>query len=220
MGITAVDGIDVALELSGEDRMGTALTRRVTDVCDRIEAAEDDVLLVRLSGAESEPALPSGIDIHAVNKWERALRRLERSPVVTLAVVDGVCQGPAAEALLATDHRVAHPAARFRFAAGPDVWPGMALYRLAGQLGHRARRVALLGTELSAAQALRWGLIDEIDDDPESAAARKAKLLRGARASGVALRRQLLAEAATTPFEEALGSHLAASDRALRGAER
>ncbi|MDJ1134780.1 enoyl-CoA-hydratase DpgB [Streptomyces iconiensis] len=234
--MTTTETTEFAVDIAGADRIGKELVQRLSDVCDRVEdSTENDVLLIHLTGADApagpHPDAGSGpggsgsdagshpdVDIQVVNKWERALRRLERLPVATVALVDGVCQGAGAEVLLTTDHRIAHPSARFALPAGNAGWPGMSLFRMAGQLGRRARRLALFGGELSAEQALDIGLIDEIDVSPEAAAARGSALFAGARSNGVAVRRQLLAEAVTTSFEDALGSHLAACDRVLRAA--
>jgi isomerase DpgB len=148
------------------------------------------------------------------------LRRLERLPAVTVAVLDGACRGPALDVLLTTDYRLATPDARLGVGSlDGSTWPGMALYRLAHQLGPaRARQLALFGVELPASRALDWGLLDEVVPDPEE---RSQELLAGfGTVSGkeLAVRRQLLGEATTTSFEDALGGHLAACDRALRRA--
>ena len=223
--MTTLANTEFSVEISDSDPIGPDLVRRVTEVCNQVEdSAVGDVLRVRLAdtGPDTD-AVPDtrGLEVGVVNKWERALRRLERLPVATLAEVHGACRGAAIEALLATDYRIARPTATFRLpAAGTVAWPGMALFRIAAQLGRRARVLALFGFELSAVQALEFGLIDEVAEDPGQAADRWVPQLAGARASDVRIRRDLLAEAASTTFENALGSHLAACDRALRSTSR
>ena len=95
-------------------------------------------------------------------------------------------------------------------------WPGMALHRLAQQTAGTAaiRRAVLFGTPLDAAQALALHLVDEVTDDAASSVA--AELTAVFAGSELAIRRQLLLDGRTAPFEEALGAHLAACDRALR----
>jgi isomerase DpgB len=63
------------------------------------------------------------------------------------------------------------------------------------------------------------GVIDDAADDVTICAG-KAMQLMAAAAEGaeLAIRRQLVLEAANTAYEEALGVHLAACDRALRRA--
>lgn len=202
------------------------LVRTVTDICGRAEdASEGGALLLRLTGTASD-AHAAGFTgaaftgVHQVNKWERALRRLERVPVATVAVATGDCSGPAADALLTTDYRIAGSGLRLRLAAvGGTTWPGMALYRLAQQIGvGRARRLALFGIEMTAWQALELGLVDEVSDDTESALSVALHGLTGERGQDVAVRRRLLMDASSVSFEDALGPHLAACDRSLRRA--
>jgi len=146
------------------------------------------------------------------------VRRLEHLPVVTLAVVDGVCRGPALDLLLVTDYRIAATGTRLRVpVVGRNTWPGMALYRLAHQLGPaRARQAALFGTDLPAPRAAEWGLVDEVVEDIGASTERALARLSGVSGRELSIRRRLLAEATSTPFDDALGAHLAACDRALR----
>lgn len=204
----------------GAEALSADLVARLNATCDIVEDTTDgDALLLRLgadAGTAAADRLPAGV--HLVNKWERALRRLERLPVATLAVATGTCHGRSAEALLATDYRIAGADLRLQLPmVGTATWPGMAIHRLAQQLGvARARRIALFGPELSAWQALELGLVDEVAEDPQAAAANALENLSGARGRDIAVRRRLLMDAASTDFEDALGPHLAACDRALR----
>jgi isomerase DpgB len=122
----------------------------------------------------------------------------------------------ALEALLATDYRVAGEGLRLLVPADRDgAWPGMAVYRLANQVGVAgARRSVLFGTPIAAAEALALRLVDEVVPDP---AARLAELA-GSLGTRPAILRRLMLDATTTSFEDALGSHLAACDRVLRRA--
>ena len=93
----------------------------------------------------------------------------------------------------------------------------MALYRLANQVGAgRARQLALFGTELPADRAAEWGLLDEVVPDPAARSAEVLDAFAGTRGKELAIRRRLLLDAGYTSFEDALGAHLAACDRALR----
>jgi isomerase DpgB len=198
------------LLVDGTQPLTVETVQALNALCDQAEDADHGApLVVRVTGApDGTPQAP----LPLVNKWERALRRLERldQPTVTLAVGD--CGGTALELLLATDHRIAAPGTRLLPAAGPaGVWPGMALYRLVNQAGvAAARRTVLFGTALDAEQALALHLLDQVTDDPSAALAAVTAV------EGTAIRRQLLLDAATTSFEEALGRHLAACDRVLR----
>nr|WP_240948115.1 enoyl-CoA-hydratase DpgB [Planosporangium mesophilum] len=169
-------------------------------------------------GGTSDQPWPYDVSVHTVNQWERALRRLERLPALTVTVVDGACRGPALDVLLTTDYRIASRYARLGVSSvGRNTWPGMALHRLANQVGvARARSAALFGTEIDAARAREWGLLDEVVDDAASRCREVLNTFAGLSGKELSIRRQLLFEASSTSFEDALGAHLAACDRALR----
>lgn len=208
--------IDAGAPLSAE------LIAAVNQTCDTIENSDKDiVLIVELAGPAGAPTTdqwPHSTEIHTVNKWEQAVRRLERLPAATVAVVTGTVSGPALDVLLATDYRLSTADGVLRApVVGRATWPGMGLYRMANQMGlNRSRQFGLLGMELSATRAMEFGLVDEIVADPAAAARAVVDSLAGVSGKELSIRRQLLAEAVSTSHENALGSHLAACDRALR----
>ncbi|MEU0166673.1 enoyl-CoA-hydratase DpgB [Streptomyces iakyrus] len=212
---------EIPLRIDGRQPLAADTVAAVTAVC---EAAEDldgrASVVVRVSGAPSGP-LPGDLTVSLVSKWERVLRRLERLPATTVSVADGDCGGPALDVLLATDHRIATHSVRLVVPVeGGGTWPGMALYRLAGHGPHAApiRHAVLYGTPVGAADALALHLVDELTDDVPKALRLAAARARAVSGTELAIRRQLLHEAAGTSFEEALGTHLAACDRVLRRA--
>ncbi len=210
---------DAYLSVPGDAALTPSLIADVTAACEAVEdSGKDTVLLVHLRDAPANECWHDDVRTHLVNRWERALRRLERLPAPTVAVVDGVCHGPALEVLLATDYRIATGHARLRLpTAAHHTWPGMSMYRLANQVGvARSRALALFGIETPAAQAASLGLIDEVTNDTVAAVRTAVKFLGAHGGREVAVRRQLLFEAMTTSFEDALGTHLAACDRTLR----
>ncbi|MFE2598472.1 enoyl-CoA-hydratase DpgB [Streptomyces sp. NPDC059396] len=163
---------------------------------------------------------PVGTGIHLVNTWERALRRLETADRPTLALVTGECTGPALEALLTADHRIADDGVRLRLAGGEDgAWPSTAVHRLAQQIGTaRARRLLLRRPWLDAKEAAGLDLLDETVAGTREALERAAEVaeeLSAVPGREWSIRRRLLFDA-TLSYEEALGAHLAACDRSLR----
>lgn len=213
---------ELALRITGDEPVAE-LTEEVDKVCAAAEDHAGAATVVLWLGAPSHDrgAWLRGVDVQRVNRWERAVRRVERLAAVTIAVAGGRCGGPALDLLLATDHRIA--LADFRLV--PPVhdgqfWPGMAVHRLANQLGAaRARRLVLRPQEIHAQAAVDLGLVDEIAVDPHDRA-RAASVLLGGAGTEFAIRRGLLLDAPTTPFDDALGSHLAACDRELRRLRR
>lgn len=187
---------------------------------DQVEDAPAGVVPVLHGTGEPGADHQAPPDVALVNKWERVLRRLERLDRPTVAVVHGDCGGTAVEVLLATDLRVAAAGTRLHVPTGPGgAWPGMGLYRLANQVGFaQVRRWILFGHPLSAVEAVDARLVDEVAEDTAAALATAIALLATADGADLAVRRQLMLDATTTSFEEALGRHLAACDRLSRRA--
>ena len=93
----------------------------------------------------------------------------------------------------------------------------MVLHRLVNQIGlTRARQLVLFEAEVPADRALELGLVEEVVPDPAERIAAIVKQARGRSGTELAIRRRLLLDAVTTPFEESLGTHLAACDRVQR----
>jgi isomerase DpgB len=205
--------IDGRRPLSGETLAAVAA------ICTQAEdAGGAAVVVVRVHGAP-QGDWASALSVKLVNRWEQTLRRLERVPATTVAAVFGDCGGPALDALLATDYRVADGTAELVLPMRDGlVWPGMALYRLARQAPHAAavRRAALFGSAIGVEDALALHLVHEISDDVDAAVAAAVARVAGIAGTELAIRRQLAFDAPTVGFEEALGTHLAAVDRALR----
>jgi isomerase DpgB len=200
---------------SGGDAV--AMTAAIDALCAQVED-QRGVALIRMQDGQRAQAWPGAITVQDANRWERALRRLEGLSAIVVAVARGDCGGPALDLLLASDHRIAAPDLRLSFPLNDgQFWPGMGLYRLAHQLGTaRARQLVLWGGELDASGCIQLGLVDEISDDMQAAVDRTVQRLSSRAASEFAVRRRLLLEAASAPYEDALGAHLAACDRELR----
>jgi isomerase DpgB len=209
---------DVELRIDGSKPLTMASVAAVEAVCVTAESDKATIMLpVHLSGTPGE-AWTHGLDLALVTKWERSLRRLERLGVTTVAVATGDCGGVALDVLLATDYRIGTPDVRLSLPVdGEATWPGMAIFRLAQQAGGtRLRRAILFGAPIDSRESLDLGLIDELADDPARALAAVAEMASTLSGRELAIRRQLMFDAATTSFEDALGTHLAACERALQ----
>ncbi|MGC4788097.1 enoyl-CoA-hydratase DpgB [Micromonospora sp. DT178] len=209
---------DLELHINGSKPLTPACVAAVEAICAAVESVEAATILpVHVSGAP-DAGWTSRLDVALVTKWERSLRRLERLGVTTVAIASGDCGGVALDALLATDYRIATPDVRLSLSVyGEATWPGMAVFRLAQQVGGtRMRRAILFGAAIEASEGVELGLIDELAEDPAHALVAVAAMTRTFSGTELAIRRQLMFDAATTSFEEALGRHLAACDRALR----
>lgn len=219
MADTAQDG--PVLRIDGTRPLSDEAIRAVQTASDQAEGKEDPgIVLVDVSGAPGEMADDAGLDVALVSRWERAVRRLERGHLPVVAIATGDCGGTALDVLLAADFRIATSRLRLLAAVGHEAsWPGMAAFRLVQQAGVAAVRSALLfGTPVTAADALALRLVDEITEDIPGAVAAASGRLAAIASPELAIRRQLMFDATWMSFEDALGPHLAACDRALRQA--
>ncbi|MDT0345440.1 enoyl-CoA-hydratase DpgB [Streptomyces litchfieldiae] len=201
----------------GHVRTVGELTAELNAVCDRAEDRRPPGVVLMLGGSPGDWPWPGAARIQEVNRWERAVRRLERLSAVIIAVARGTCGGPALDLLLAGDYRIAEPGLRMLLPVNDGhFWPGMGVHRLVNQVGvARARQLVLWGHELSAPQAIELGLVDEVTEQLDDAIGAAALLLGRLSGPDLAIRRQLLLEAPSVDHDEALGPHLAACDREL-----
>jgi len=216
--VTAAGSGDLVLHADGARPVDAATVEAVLTICDRAEDGHTTGLLTVHATGAPQPGWTAGLSVGLMTKWERAVRRLERLSLLTVAVVTGDCGGAALDLLLATDVRIAVTGARLVVPlSGDATWPGMSLYRLArqGTTAH-LRRAALLGTPVDAGHAAAAGVIDMVVEQPDRALAELAAAAATITGTELAIRRQLTLDAAEHSFEEAVGSHLAACDRALR----
>ncbi len=104
---------------------------------------------------------------------QRLMLAVDRFPTPVIAAVSGYCMGGGLDLALACDLRIAKPNAIFghRGAALGIItgWGGtQRLPRLIGKA--RAQQMFLAAEKLHAAQALEWGLVAQIAEDPVAAA--------------------------------------------------
>jgi isomerase DpgB len=209
---------ELVLRLDGSRPLAARSVEELADLCDRAEDRRDPgPVTVHVTGVPPDD-WANGLTVGLVSKWERVVRRFERLGRVTAAVASGDCAGTALDLLLAADVRIVAPGTRLLFSwAGSATWPGMTVYRLTQQAGAAGiRRAVLLGVPIDADRALALNLVDEVSADPAPALAGLAAAAGATDGAEIAIRRQLIFEAGSTTFEDALGAHLAAADRALR----
>lgn len=217
----AYDAATATLTVDGRLPLSASAVAAVNAACDAAEDGHTAAhLTLRLSGAPAASPVEE-VTLSLVSKWERALRRLERLPVATFATAEGPCGGLALDLLLCADRRIADDAMSLVMPVrNGATWPGMTLYRLGRSHAGAAavRRAVLFGTAIGAQEAVTLQLVDVLADDVEAVLAATVATTPSVRGSELAIRRQLLFDASTTSFEEALGAHLAACDRALQAA--
>jgi isomerase DpgB len=212
------------VEIDGSSPLSKDL---ITGLDKALDEAEDmgsgTVILFHIVGRTNSPVSmewPGNTSTQVVNKWERLLRRIERGGVPTIALAEYVCSAVALELLLVADLRLCSGCAAVRHALpGGTIWPSMALYRLSRQIGEaRARKLYLHATDVTAEHAMESNIVDGIVDDLAGGLEYIAHLIAHSPLEDFAVRRRLMQDSVSTSFDEALGAHLAACDRALRRA--
>jgi len=214
------------VEIGGTELLSSELTQKVGEALDRAEdLGASAVMVVHVVGAMNSGAFrpwPGSVDIGAIQKWERVLRRIARSHVATIVLVEHACSALALQLLLLADRRLARGSFSLRFSEG-NVWPGMALYRLSRQIGEsQARRLLLDAANVTAEQCIELNIIDKIVDNSGDGFDPAAHLLEYVPSDEFAVCRRLMQDSLSTSFDDALGLHMAACDRLLRrgGVER
>ena len=152
---------------------------------------------------------------------QRTQLALQRSPLTTIAVIDGVCVGGGLGLALACDFRLGSAGSRFGLSPAKLglVYSPEDSRRLVNTVGlARARLMLLTGRLLTAATALDWGLLNRIagDDGVDAALATLLDELAAGSASARAGIKQVLAylggdpqadhAAATVAFNDAFTS--------------
>ena len=214
----------VRLELRLGGLLSKSIVASINTACDSVEdAGSNTILVMHLKPAAelaSEDFTAGPVDVTLINTWERAVRRLERLEATTVAIADGACGGLGTALLLTTDYRIGgHDLQLSLVGSDGNIMPDTSLYRLGKQAGAAlARRMGLFGQKMTAAQAQAAGLVDELAEDTDACADSFVESLDVQHNKDLSVRRRLLLDASWQSYDECLGSHLAACDRALRKA--
>jgi len=183
-------------------------------------AGRDDVRALILTGAGS--AFVAGADIKEMTQVSGpdealallqggldVLEQLDTLLIPTIAAVNGYCLGGGNELALACDLRLASDRARF---GQPEINLGLIpgfggtarLTRLVGPA--RALEIMLTGADISAQDALRFGLVNRVvpDGTVVREARKLAEVLAAKSAQAVKFILSLVAETQDMPLDEAL----------------
>lgn len=144
----------------------------------------------------------------AMRRWVDVQRLLELAPKPVVAALNGHALGGGAELALACDLRILHASATFGFPETDlGIFPGAGgsqrLPRLIGP--HRAKRLIIDATRLTADEALREGLVDLVaGDDFEDVVARESQRLAQRPTATIGLVKNAIDQGWGLPIEEAL----------------
>ncbi|MCP3663843.1 MAG: enoyl-CoA hydratase/isomerase family protein [Gammaproteobacteria bacterium] len=175
------------------------------------------VLLVTGAGGK---AFVAGADIQEMQQMSaleseqfsqlgmRAFRRLETLPIPVIAVINGFCLGGGCELAMSCDWMIASERAKFgQPEVNLGVTPGFGATQRLPRLIGRARAMELLvtGRQLSAEEALQWGLVNQLHpvDQLDSAALELAKMIQTKGPVAVRLAKQLVQRGQDLDLENA-----------------
>jgi enoyl-CoA hydratase/carnithine racemase len=166
-----------------DERGGSSLTPRLVASLHAALRAESDARIVTLEGGPA--AFCTGLNTDALptpelpqdpsesrallDRFVMLLDAIERTPVPVLALIDGPVLGGGVGLAAAADLALATPRATFGLPeALLGLIPAMVFPVLARRVGvPRARWIALGAATLSADEAFRVGLVDQVCDDLE-----------------------------------------------------
>jgi enoyl-CoA hydratase/carnithine racemase len=205
--LTAIDEADGERVLTvqiHEATIDAELVSALESVLNDVEHGDVENLVLQFSGGPDSAAgefpswQPSPVrsDMRYFARWDETLSRISRLRAKTFAAYDGRVGAAAVQAGLVMDLRLA--SARSRLSPGSlsaGRFPGMGAYLLPKFIGlGNARRIFLLGEDLTASRALRIGLVDVVDDTVESAVAATIKALRPVTPEAACFTRRILDE--------------------------
>jgi enoyl-CoA hydratase len=170
-----------------------------------------DIKVMRLLDADT---------YRAMRRWVVVQRALELAPKPVVAALNGHALGGGAELALACDLRILHARGTFGF---PEtrlgIFPGAGgsqrLPRLIGP--HRAKRLIMDGSRLTAEQALAQGLVDIVaGDDFDAVVDRESARLAALPTATIGLVKQVIDRGWGLPIDEAMAVE---EERVLRNLE-
>lgn len=160
----------------------------------------------------------------AMRGWVDVQRVLETAPKPVVAALNGHALGGGAELALACDMRIMAESASIGF---PEIslglFPGAGgSQRLPRLLGaHRAKLLMIEGARLTAAEALRLGLVDRVVPDAEfdEYIRSTARALADKPTRTIGLLKQIVREGSSLPLDRALDLEFAAVLELIRTAD-
>ncbi|MFG1677936.1 enoyl-CoA hydratase/isomerase family protein [Micromonospora sp. NPDC049282] len=164
---------------------------------------------VFIGGADIRVMRQLDPDIYTtMRRWVEVQRLLELAPKPVIAAMNGHALGGGAELSLACDLRILHARATFGFPESRlGIFPGAGgsqrLPRLIGP--HRAKRLMMDGTRLSADEALAEGLVDIVaGEDFDAVVAAEAARLAALPTATLGLIKRAVTEGMELPLSDAL----------------
>lgn len=196
------DGERVFTARIGETVIDTDLVSGLGSVLDDVERGGIENLVLLFSGGPesvtgdfpSWPPGPGRSDMRYFARWDEMLSRISRLKAKTFVGYHGRVGAADVQVGLVTDLRLASAQARLSLGSLPEGrFPGMGAYWLPKFVGlGTARRIFLLGEDLTADDAARLGLVDALGDTLEAVVENSIKALGTVSPQAARLTRRIL----------------------------
>lgn len=185
-----------------EATIGAEIVSALESVLNDVEHGEIENFVLQFSGdpdsvtGEFPSWRPGPVwgDMRYFARWDETLSRISRLKAKTFAAYDGRVGAAAVHFGLVMDLRLASAQARLSLGSlSEGRFPGMAAYWLPKfvGLGH-ARRIFLLGEDLTASRASRLGLVDVVEDTVEKVVDATIKAVRPVTPEAACFTRRIL----------------------------
>lgn len=163
------------LRLNRPEKANSLTREMLATLADEVErAGRTDARALILTGAGK--VFSAGADLDEARAglatdgvWERLSGAIAAAPFLTIAALNGTLAGGAMGMALACDLRLSVPGAKvfypvMKLGFLPQPSDPARLRALVGPA--RAKMILMAGAKIEAAEALTWGLVDRICDDP------------------------------------------------------
>ena len=200
-----IDGlISAGQEVMASDARAAVISGEGRAFC----AGIDITGLSGMMGKEpAEVLMPRTHGEGTTNQWQEVAMIWHRMEIPVIAAVHGVCFGAGIQLALGADIRIAAPGTRFavmemKWGIVPDMGGMVLLPRLVRS--DVLRRLTYTAEQVETEQALAWGLITEVAEDPLAAAASLAETIAGKSPSAIRTAKRLINKAETAAASEVL----------------
>jgi enoyl-CoA hydratase/carnithine racemase len=208
------DGERAVIARLSEATIDADLIGGLEAVLDRVERGGIENLVLEFAGPQaltgdfpSWPPGPGRSDMRYFARWDELLSQISRLEAKTFAGYDGRVGPAAVQAGLVMDLRLASARARLCLGSLSDGrFPGMGAYWLPKFVGlGTARRIFLLGEDLTAEDATQLGLVDVLADSLEAAIENSVKALCAVTPESARLTRRILDDCYALEHAAAVG---------------
>lgn len=201
-------------------KSNTTRENRLLDLKKLIDYLEDYSLIKIIIFCNFDHLDSSLVSVDEFREWEKVFQQLNRLPIVTVALIDGVCSGVNLQLAMTCDFRIAEADSILQATEVKQGYlPGMIILQLAKFVGLGiAKRILFMGLPYKVEDAFKVGLIDKIifPDEKEASIEWFINSLLPVQPIAVQMARRLLEESFAHSYDETIGHFIAAQHKCIR----